>query len=198
MISRRCPMTHGSFFKPVFFLLTAVFVLLLPLREAAAGGLLDRRAWVGLDLFPTFLAADDNIDEKKGADGKLHLLLVHRGRSDLAEEMADQLSRIGTIRGLPVRVSEVMIDELDTIPDDAPAGIFLVERMGDALGTVIRYGRDRHVIVFSPFPGDVENGVNSGMVISDRILPYINVETMRLSGVRMKPFFLRVAERYGE
>jgi hypothetical protein len=52
--------------------------------------------------------------------------------------------------------------------------------------------------VFSPFAGDVEAGVSSGLVVSDRILPYVNVEAMRLSGVQMKPFFLRVAEQYGE
>ena len=191
-------MIDSHFHKSILFLLTAVFMLLLLPWKAAADGLSERRAWVGLDLFPTFLAADDHIDEKKGQDGKLHLLLVHRGRKDLTDEMASQLARVGTIRDIPIRVSEVMIDDLETFAGDTPAGIFLVERMGDGLKTAIRFGQKSHIIVFSPFTGDVEKGVDSGMVISDRILPYVNMEAMRLSGIDIKSFFLRIAERYGE
>lgn len=191
-------MTHDFFHNTASFLLAAVLVLLLLPGTAVADGLSERRAWVGLDLFPTFLAADDHIDEKKGEDGRLHLLLIYRGRKDLAEEMAAQLARVGTVRGLPIRVSEVKVEDLENADSDTPAGIFLVERMGDGLGTVIRFGQDRHVIVFSPFTGDVEAGVISGMVVSDRILPYVNINAMRLSGIRMKSFFLKVAEQYGE
>jgi hypothetical protein len=116
----------------------------------------------------------------------------------MAREMADQLVRVETIRGIPVRVSESMVSDLGDVADDMPAGIFLVERMGDELGDVIQIGKESRAIVFSPFPGDVEKGVSSGMVISDRILPYVNSEAMRLSGIQMKSFFLRIAERYGE
>ncbi len=191
-------MIYGYFHKSILFLPVAFLLALLLSGAAAADGLSDRRAWVGLDLFPTFLAADDHIDEKKGEDGMLHLLLVYRGRKGLAEEMAWQLAGVRTIRGIPIRVSEVRIEDLEEAVADAPAGIFLVERMGDGLGTAIRIGQDRHIIVFSPFPGDVERGISSGMVISDRILPYVNVDAMRLSGVHMKSFFLGIAERYGE
>jgi hypothetical protein len=191
-------MSSNSFHKSVSFLMAVVFILFLLPAPVTADGLSERRAWVGLDLFPTFLAADDHINEKKGEDGRLHLLLVYKERRGLAEEMAGQLSRIRAIRSIPVQVSEVMIDDLENTPGDTPAGLFLVERMGDRLGTAIQFGQERHIIVFSPFPGDVEKGVNSGMVISDRILPYVNVEAMHLSGVYMKSFFFRIAERYGE
>ena len=184
--------------KSVSFLPAVIFILFLLPGKVSADGLSERRAWVGLDLFPTFLAADDHIDEKIGEDGKLHLLLVHRGRRDLAEEMSEQLVRIGTIRGIPIQATEVMIDDLENASGNTPAGIFLVERMGNGLKTAVRFGKDRHVIVFSPFPGDVEKGANSGMVVSDRIFPYVNMEAMRLSGIQLKPFFLGIAARYGE
>jgi hypothetical protein len=191
-------MNHSILHKPILFLQAVVLALFLLPGGASAEGLSDRMAWVGLNLFPTFLAADAHIDEKKDDDGGLHLLLVHRGRVDLAEELSRQLGQVGTIRGIPIRVSEVNIGELKDMGDDMPAGIFLVERMGDDLQTVIRFGQDRHAIVFSPFTGDVEAGISSGMVVSDRILPYVNTEAMRRSDIHMKSFFLRVAELYGE
>jgi len=191
-------MTHDYFHNTVSFLLAVALVFFLLPGEVAADGLSERRAWVGLDLFPTFLAADNQIDGKKGEDGTLHLLLVHRGRRDLAEEMAEQLAQVGEVRGIPIRVSEVEVEDLENTGSDTTAGVFLVERLGDGLEAVVRFGQERHVIVFSPFAGDVEAGASSGLVISDRILPYVNIEAMRLSGVHIKSFFLRVAERYGE
>ena len=178
--------------------MATLFILFLLPGKVMANGLSERRAWVGLELFPTFLAADSHIAEKKGEDGSLHLLLVYRDRKDLAEEMASRLSRIKTIRNIPVRVSTAMIDDLENGTGGTPAGIFLVERMGDKLMTAIRFGKDRQAIVFSPFQGDVENGVSSGMVVSDTILPYVNIEAMRLSGIHLKSFFLGIAELYGE
>ena len=178
-------------------LIAAVFILLLPGR-LTANELSDQRARIGLDLFPSLLAADAGIAGKVCGDGMLHLLLVHAGRKSLAEEMAESLSRIKAIRGIPIRISISGIRELGK-PIDCPiAGIFLVEEVGDGLEAVIRFGRDEQAIVFSSFPGDVEKGVPSGMVISDRILPYVNTEALRLSGVHLKSFFLGIAEQYGE
>ncbi len=178
--------------------MATVFILFLLPGKAMADGLSEQRAWVGLELFPTFLAADSHIAEKKEADDRLHLLLVYRDRKNLSEEMAARLSRIKTIRNIPVRVSTAMIDDLENVPGGTPAGIFLVERMGNKLGTAIRFGKERQVIVFSPFQGDVERGVSAGMVVSDAILPYVNIEAMRLSGLHIKSFFLGIAEQYGE
>lgn len=190
-------MFYVDIHKTVRVLLTTVLFLVLFPEKPAADEFADRRAWAGLDLFPSFLAADDDIADKKGVDGMLHLLLVHVNRKDMVEEMINHLERIGQIRGIPIRVSDVGIDELDSPLDFPPAGIFLVERMGDRLEAVIRFGRAHQAIVFSPFAGDVERGVPSGLVISDRILPYINVKAMHLSGIRIKSFFLRIAEQYG-
>ena len=158
----------------------------------------DRRAWAGLDLFPSFLAADADIAEKKRSDGALHLLLVYQNRQDLAENMRAHLKQVTEIHDIPIRIGITGIDELSEKVEPSLAGIFLVERAGEKLETVIRLGREHRAVVFSPFAGDVERGVSSGMVISDRTLPYVNVEAMRLSGIHIKPFFLRIAEQYGE
>jgi hypothetical protein len=158
----------------------------------------DRLAWTGLDLFPSLLAADADIAEKKRPDGALHLLLVYQNRHDLAENMRTHLKQVTKIQDIPIRIGITGIDELSDGVESPLAGIFLVEPAGGKIDTVIRLGLEHRAVVFSPFPGDVERGVSSGMVTTDRILPYVNVEAMRLSGIRIKPFFLRIAEQYGE
>jgi hypothetical protein len=157
-----------------------------------------RRAWTGLDLFPSLLAADADIAEKKGPDGALHLLLVYQDRQDLAESMRTHLERLTEIQDIPIQVEITGIAGLNDRVEPSLAGIFLIEQAGDAIDTVIRLGREQRAVVFSPFPGDVERGVSSGMITTDRILPYVNVEAMRLSSIRIKPFFLRIAEQYGQ
>ncbi len=173
-----------------------VFETAFPAKKADEPA--DRRAWTGLDLFPSILAADADIAEKKRTDGVLHLLLVYQDRQDLAESMRIHLERVTKIQDIPIRVGISRIDELNDRVEPSLAGIFLVEQAGDEIENIIRLGREHRAVVFSPFTGDVERGVSSGMITTDRILPCINVEAMRLSGIRIKPFFLRIAEQYGE
>jgi len=112
--------------------------------------------------------------------------------------MRAHLKQVTKIQDIPIQISITGIDELSDRVEPSLAGIFLVEPAGDEIEAVIRLGREHRAVVFSPFAGDVERGVSSGMVTTDRMLPYVNVEAMRLSGIRIKPFFLRIAEQYGE
>ncbi len=152
------------------------------------------RVWAGLDLFPSLLAADENIAEKQGSDGKLLLLLMYADEKEAAAEMSLHIEKIGKIRNTPIRVETA--ESLKNYENTKVAGIFLTQKMRDEFDSVLQYGKDRHVIVFSPFEGDVERGASGGIIISDRMIPYINAESMRLSDIRIKSFFLRIAEQY--
>lgn len=154
------------------------------------------RIWAGLDLFPSLVAADQDIAGKYGPDGKLLLVLIYVDEREAAEEMALYLAKIEHIRGIPIRIELTDDASMKSYEDISLAGIFLTQRLDGELEYVIRYGRERHTIVLSPFEGDVERGVLGGIAISDRILPYVNMEAMRLWGIRIKGFFLRIAEQY--
>lgn len=173
-------------------------LLLLSAAFAHAGGREESRAWAGLDLFPSVLAADAEIVDKRGPDGELSLLILYQTDRELAEEMARRLARTGTIRGIPIRVEIARDPRPLHGTDPPPAGIFLAEpRIGD-LDAVIQFGRENGRLVFSPFAGDVERGVPAGISVSDRILPLVNAEALEVFGLRLKPFFLRIAEVYAE
>jgi hypothetical protein len=176
-------------------ILTAVF-LLIPAGNPSAGEQNDWRVGAGLELFPSLLAADIDIAGKSGSDGRLLLLLVCPDRKDRAEEAALELKKIGQIRGIPIRIELTHDTAFKEYEHVKAAGIFLISPLGDEFESLVRYGRAHQTIVFSPFEGDVERGASGGILISDRILPYLNMESLRLSKIRIKPFFLRIAEQY--
>ena len=53
-----------------------------------------------------------------------------------------------------------------------------------------------HIIVFSPFEGDVERGVQCGIAVQARVRPFLNMKSLKSAGVSLKPFFLKVAKKY--
>jgi hypothetical protein len=90
----------------------------------------------------------------------------------------------------------VSLQALAGVDLDAVGGIFVAEAQPQELRTILDLARSHRVIIFSPYEGDVERGAHGGISVRDRILPYINVHALRLSGIELKVFFLKVAERY--
>ena len=157
------------------------------------------RIHAGIDLFPSFIAADRDIADKAGKDGALLLLLVHRDTEHDAEHLAAELAEVERIRGLPLRVHIVSVDELAAYHDARPAGVFVAERLPEEyLVQILAFGRQTGVLVISPHEGDVDQGASGGIWVGDRILPYVNMRALDAGGIRLKPFFLRIAEKYGD
>ena len=151
---------------------------------------------VGLDLFPSLLAADRAIASKAGPDGKLHLFLVYRNDQESLEPFVDHLRRVGAIRNIPIQITCVRFPLNDT-KEVVPAGLFIIERLSRAeVRQVARFGEEHQVVTFSPFAGDVEEGIMAGIFITDQIQPYVNLATMQRASIRLKPFFLRIAKTY--
>ncbi|MCB1916604.1 MAG: YfiR family protein [Rhodocyclaceae bacterium] len=155
-----------------------------------------RRLAVGINLFPAVLAADQDIAAKRDGSGPLRLLLVHRDEGALIEELAATLRDKGAIRGIPLHVEIVAVDNLAAFEGEQAAGVFLAQRLGEDIAAILNFSRRHQLLTFSPFEGDVERGVVAGMAVSDRVMPYVNVEAISASGLRIKPFFLKIAERY--
>ena len=182
--------------RPAIFLVVGLLLICCALARAME--MEDVRLRAGLDVFRSVLAADMNIMDKRGPDGALLLVLIYRNNKSIAENVARHLEDAQRIHGVPIRVAIATSASLDQYRDPPPAGIFMVQEIRNDLETVIDYGKKHRIIVFSPFEGDVEAGVVGGIHISDRLLPYINIGAMKASGIRIKPFFLRVSKHYGE
>jgi len=124
--------------------------------------------------------------------------LLCEDKTEIETKMVQHLMKIEKIRGIPIHV-EISDDiSFESYSDHKPAGVFLIQPFNQEIDSIIQFTREHNIIVFSPFEGDVKRGIMGGIMVSDRILPHINVNALQLSGIRLKPFFLRVSERYEE
>lgn len=177
-------------------LLVLILILNLVCITAYATEKEDIRVRAGLDLFPSFLAADMAIDDKKGPDGSLLLVLLYTNDKARARNMAKYLAKVDRIHGIPIRIEISDTRSLAKLDQKGPAGLFFTQPLTSNLDAIIEFGQKYGIIVFSPFEGDVERGVLGGIHISERLLPYVNVAALQASKITIKPFFLRVSIRY--
>ncbi len=177
-------------------LLISLMCLSLVIGNAYAGEE-EYRAWIGLGYFPSLLAADLNITEKKHTDGQLHLLFIYVDKKKMAEKMAKSLkSKVKTIADMEIHIEAVQVAAVKDYKETG--GIFFTQKITDNLEMLIRYAKDNHIIVFSPFKGDVAQGVSGGIFITNRVYPYINMDAMDMAGINIKPLFRKIAKCYGK
>jgi len=180
----------------------AAALLLLLVRAPLAGESdEDRRAQAGIRLFRSLLAADLDLDGKRDEDGKLLLVIFHAGNQAHARELAKALAGGGAdpepLHGLAVKIELTNDATFGIYGKHAPAGIFVSQPPGEqALQTIVRYGIDHHVVVYSPFEGDVEKGVLGGLAVEAQVRPYVNTETLAASHIELKAFFMKVTKVY--
>lgn len=162
-----------------------------------------RRARIGIRLFRTALASDIQLAQKLGAQQQVPLVVLHRDDPEAAQEAAETLrtsgqgASKGQIVGWPVDVKVMPVAEFLLADEQTPAGIFLLQDLSDEqLQPLIRYSRERQIILYSSVEGHVERGVLAGIDVGVRVLPYINMPTLAASGLQIKALFLKVAKHY--
>ena len=159
--------------------LVAALVVVVPI---VADDLGDVRAQAGARLFRAFLSADVDVD-KKTVDNQLLILFLYiddKARAtSLASHFLGEAKDGGTIRGLPLSVAYTSDATLASYKSKIPAGIFLAQPPSDTTRrALIKYGIEHHVIVYSPFEGDVESGILGGLSVEAQVRPYVNLSTL--------------------
>lgn len=160
------------------------------------------RISAGAKIFRALLAADMDIARKTTSDGRLRLYLLYLDNQTnaeiVAQTFADHNSEV-RIRQLPVKVEILSYSEFLAQQRGRPAGVFLTQVLGEQeLAAIIEYTNRLNIVLFSPFIGDVERGVQSGLAVEARVRPYLNMGALRSADVRLKPFFLKVAKQHAE
>jgi hypothetical protein len=178
--------------------LPAAALAALLLHARASGDVTqDRRVEAGVKIFRALLAADLDLSKKTVDDGKLLVVFLYTDDRKRALELAVAFGGPAAepIHGTPVLAEATSDAALAAYAARVPAGVFLAQAPGaEALRGLVRWGIERHVIVYSPFEGHVESGVTGGLVVEAQVRPYVNLTTLNASHLNLKEFFLKVTK----
>lgn len=183
------------------FVLVFLAAMVYAATPSVSDDFTERRITTGAKIFRALLAADVDIDRKTGTRGELRLCLLYIDDTGNAELAAATLANRDDPRIRKMKVSIHRLSFPECIADDQGrfAGIFLTQKLSaEQLRTLMTFASARHLVVFSPFEGDVERGVQSGIAVEARVRPYVNTKALRAARVRLKSFFLKVAKAYEE
>jgi len=184
------PYYHKIYFVIVFLILPCFLFAFPEIVESE-----NKRLLIGIELFPSFLASDQHIKEKKDQENLLNILVLYQYDRKVAEDITSRLKSLGKIRGIAFRIIIASVNDIQYSSNQPIAGVFIAESLLP-LEPIIKKSIDHHYIVFSPFEGDVERGITGGIHISEKIVPFVNMSTLKKANIQLKSFFLRVSKKY--
>lgn len=157
-----------------------------------------RRVAASLAIFPRIVAVDTHINDKVDADGVLHLAVVYFSDKNFAVEQAEKLlATVPNIAGRSVTAHAIPLPELAQWYKTPLAGLFITEHLVDKqLDDILAEAKHNHLLVFSPFAGDVERGTMAGLAVGSQIKPYFNLKSLRDAKIEINPVLLRMSKHY--
>lgn len=153
------------------------------------------RLQIGINLLPAVIAANQSLALSDGTND-LPIYLVYRENRRSAQQLEPALRRIGEIRKRKLEISTLSLDEL-LAGNTAPLSIvFITEPLDQRLAELVELTQQQRILLFSPFKGDVELGVTAGFQVTDKVLPLVNMASLKQSKIQLKAFFLRIAVKH--
>ncbi len=193
-------LSHCFSLKVFLYFITIVFVLFNAKLSCADSDPAQVR--MGLKLFRTILASDVRIRDKS-VDDLLHLVLVYKKNKSKAKMYANKLYSFGRgrnkgkIKKHKIKIHLLSTDELHQLESIHPAGIFILDRIPDAVVRhIARYATENSIISFSPYDGDVVKGITAGIVIEATVRPLINTHVLKQANIRLKSYYLKISKHY--
>ncbi len=162
---------------------------------ANAQDMLPPRLQIGINLLPAVIAANKGLATIE-ADQNLPIYLVYRDNKHIAGMLRQSLGRIGQIRKRNISIQVIALDDLLALDPGPHNTIFIAEQLDTRLPDLVRFAQQKRALLFSPFKGDVKRGVASGFRVTDKVLPMINMESLKQSKIQLKAFFLRIAVKH--
>ena len=160
-----------------------------------AQDLLSPRLQIGINLLPAIIAANQRL-AATDISQNLPIYLLFREDRYQAEQLKPRLDQVGKIRGRTLEVMPISLDALLASEPLPLSVVFITEPLDVQLPDLVRFAQQQRVLLFSPFAGDVERGVTAGFQVTDKVLPLVNMASLKQSKIQLKAFFLRIAVKH--
>lgn len=173
-----------------------LFLLAISSAAAQSQDTISPRLQIGVNLLPAIIAANKSVINSE-PDAELSIYLVYKANRHLAEQLQARLAQRGAIRERRLEIAALQLGDLLTRKLPPNSTIFIVEPSGARLERLIEFAAQQRALLFSPYQGDVELGVNAGFKVTDKVLPLVNIDSLKRSKIQLKAFFLRIAVKHG-
>lgn len=178
-------------FGSILLLCLASFIGLPLLAQETASP----RLQIGINLLPAIVAANQSLAASDGTNN-LPIYLVYRENRRLAQQLEPSLLQVGEIRERKLEITILSVDELLSKGPAPLSVIFITEPLDQRLPELVELAQQQRILLFSPFKGDVELGVTTGFQVTDKVLPLVNMASLKQSKIQLKAFFLRIAVKH--
>ncbi|MDH5231067.1 MAG: YfiR family protein [Gammaproteobacteria bacterium] len=177
---------------------TIIFILMTGnlYSESNLSEELQRRVSISVSIFPKIVATDTGITTKL-IDNQINLAVAYKTEKAYASALvADFNQRINKIRSSEAITQIVSIKNLSLKHNNFSA-IFLAEVLSDQeFAKLLAYAIKHHIILFSPFPGDVERGAIAGIAIEARIRPFFNLNSLKRAQIEISQTLIRISRTH--
>lgn len=158
----------------------------------------ERRVKISLSIFPRVIIVDDHFRDKVTDNNVINLAFVYDKDRARAQDLRKLfLKKSQTVAGMTLKVKPVAADNVTDLEEPSFTALFVTERIGDEqFGKLVEYATRRHLVLFSPFSGDVERGATAGISVTSRVKPYFNIGTLERSQIEINSLLMNMSKRY--
>ena len=155
-----------------------------------------RRIQTSLEWFPKIISIDKNLKQKETPQGNLNLIFIYQNDRNYVEQLAGNFQqRFPRISNAGVQTLVVNIRALPSMNNIS--AVFVAEHLVPAdIQLLNHYAQIKNILVFSPFVGDVEQGVTAGISTQGRIQPYFNSHALKSTHLQLNENVLKTAKIY--
>ena len=172
----------------------------------------DRLVIMAADLLPAVVSAQIDAEDFYRVDGQqqmgrtIPVCLLYNKKKYIAERVAKRLNKITPLPNHSFLLHSASVRQfLDNTGDTVcqklskrPRILFLVDDLKRLKREVIQTGLKHNALIYSYSFADVEDGATAGIRVTERVLPALNMTSLKKIGISFAPLFVRIAEKVND
>jgi len=157
-----------------------------------------RRLSISAAIFPRIVGVDLNLENKLDKDNNAKLIIIYTTNKSAAVKIKQIIhKKVPHISGHKVTIELLPVDRASAETIESATGLFLAEPLEQsAFRRINQNCINKSRVCFSPFPGDVENGMLAGIYIGAQIRPFFNKNSLKKSNINVNPVLLKASRTH--
>ena len=131
-------------------------------------------------------------------DGQITIFILHTNTDSITAKRMKEIIQSkypAGIKGYTLNIRLIDYETFLKTPSKATV-YYLMDALPDTIKQVVREASKRQILTFTHDTGNLAHGANVSLMIDKKIIPYINVTSLKESGISLRPALLSISEIY--